>query len=165
GDTGRFMYAETTPATLKAAYELAATGIDITEIAMNISTVTLEQAKLQNSVIDLLHVDPCGAAYAVVTQQQLHKLGINEDQASATIGTPGRIKGIIAWNIFVEKADGTYRVHYRSKGPIINQLAEQHNGGGHALASGANAVDMKEVEQIFAEVVEVTKKYNENANE
>ena len=37
----------------------------------------------------------------------------------------------------------------------------KHDGGGHALASGANAKDMDEVKQVFDEVVEVTKKYNE----
>ncbi|NMB32071.1 MAG: bifunctional oligoribonuclease/PAP phosphatase NrnA, partial [Lactobacillus sp.] len=54
------------------------------------------------------------------------------------------------------------RVHYRSKGPVINELAAKHDGGGHALASGANAKDMDEVKQVFAEVVEVTKKYKED---
>ncbi|MBA1394672.1 bifunctional oligoribonuclease/PAP phosphatase NrnA, partial [Lactobacillus sp. XV13L] len=51
------------------------------------------------------------------------------------------------------------RVHYRSKGPVINELAAKHDGGGHALASGANAKDMDEVKQIFAELVQVTKEY------
>ena len=37
-----------------------------------------------------------------------------------------------------------------------------HDGGGHALAIGANAKDLDEVKQIFAEVVEVTKKYIED---
>ena len=73
--------------------------------------------------------------------------------------TRSRIKDVIAWNVFVEKPDGTYRVHYRSKGPVINELAAKHDGGGHALASGANAKDMDEVKQVFAELVEVTRKY------
>lgn len=65
-------------------------------------------------------------------------------------------------NVFVEKPDGTFRVHYRSKGPVINKLAAKHNGGGHDLASGANAKDMDEVKQIFAELVQVTKKYDKD---
>ena len=68
----------------------------------------------------------------------------------------------VTWNVFVEKPDGTFRVHYRSKGPVINELAAKHDGGGHALASGANAKDMDEVKQVFAEVVEVTKKFKED---
>ena len=162
GDTGRFMYPETSAHTFDVASQLANTGININEIARNISDVTFAQAKLQAAVLDYMTVDPSGAAYAVLTQKDLKELGVTDDQASVTISTPGRIKDIMAWNVFVEKPDGTYRVHYRSKGPVINQLAEKHDGGGHALASGANAKDMDEVKQIFEEVVEVTKKYNED---
>lgn len=161
GDTGRFMYPETSAHTFDVVAQLTRTGININEIARNISDVTFAQAKLQAAVLDYMTVDPCGAAYAVLMQKDLKKLGITDDQASVTVSTPGRIKDIKAWNVFVEKPDGTFRVHYRSKGPVINKLAEKHNGGGHALASGANAKDLDEVKQIFAEVVEVTKKYNE----
>lgn len=158
GDTGRFMYPETSAHTFEVAKQLAATGINITEIARNISDVTFAQAKLQASVMEKMIVED-SAAYAVLTQADLKKLGVTDDQASVTVSTPGRIKDILAWNVFVEKPDGTFRVHYRSKGPVINQLAEKHDGGGHALASGANAKDMAEVKEIFAEVVEVTKEY------
>ena len=161
GDTGRFMYPETTDHTFKIAAKLAATGININEIARNISDVTFQQAKLQAEVLEYMKVDASGAAYAILTQDTLHKLGVDSDQASCTVSTPGRIKDIIAWNVFVEKQDGTYRVHYRSKGPVINELAAKHDGGGHALASGANAKDMAEVKQIFAELVQVTKEYQE----
>ena len=161
GDSGRFMYPETSVHTFEVAAKLANTGIDLTQIARNISDVTFAQAKLQAAVLDYMTVDPCGAAYAVLMQADLKKLGISDDQANVAVSTPGRIKDVLAWNVFVEKPDGTFRVHYRSKGPVINHLAEKHNGGGHALASGANAKDLEEVKQIFAEVVEVTKKFNE----
>lgn len=161
GDTGRFMYPETSAHTFAIAQQLAATGIDITKIARNISDVTFAQAKLQAAVLDYMTIDSCGAAYAVLMQKDLKKMGVSNEEAAVTVSTPGRIKDIKVWNIFIEKPDGTFRVHYRSKGPIINQLAEKHNGGGHALASGANAKDMTEVKQIFAEVVNVTKKYEE----
>lgn len=161
GDTGRFMYPETSAHTFKVVAQLAETGINITEIARNISDVTFAQAKLQAAVLDYMTVDKSGAAYAVLTQDELKKLGVSFEQTSVTVSTPGRIKDIIAWNVFVQKPDGTYRVHYRSKGPVINHLAEKHDGGGHALASGANAKDMDEVKQIFAELIDVTKKYKE----
>ncbi|WEV40988.1 bifunctional oligoribonuclease/PAP phosphatase NrnA [Lactobacillus sp. ESL0681] len=162
GDTGRFMYPETTEHTFNVVAKLTATGININEIARQISDVTFEQAKLQAVVLDYMEADPSGAAYAVLSQATLAKLGVDFEQASCTVSTPGRIKDIIAWNVFVEKPDGTYRVHYRSKGPVINELAAKHDGGGHALASGANAKDLTEVKQIFAELVQVTKEYQKN---
>lgn len=160
GDTGRFMYPETSAKTFEIVAQLAKTGININEIARNISDVTFEQAKLQAKAMEEMIVDPSGAAYAVLSQQDLKDLGVTGDQASVTVSTPGRIKDVIAWNVFVEKPDGTYRVHYRSKGPVINKLAAKHDGGGHALASGANAKDMDEVKQVFKELVEVVRDYN-----
>lgn len=161
GDTGRFMYPETTAHTLEIAAMLAKTGIDLTQIARNISDVTFKQAKLQSSVLDYMTVDKSGAAYAVLTQADLKKMGVTTEEASVTVSTPGRIKDILTWSVIVELEDGTYRVHYRSKGPVINGLAAKHNGGGHALASGAKAKDEAEIKQIFAELIDVTNKYKE----
>lgn len=161
GDTGRFMYPETTAHTFEIAAMLAKTGIDLTQIARNISDVTFKQAKLQSSVLDYMTVDKSGAAYAVLTQADLKKMGVTTEEASVTVSTPGRIKDILTWCVIVELEDGTYRVHYRSKGPVINELAAKHNGGGHALASGAKAKDEAEIKQIFAELIDVTNKYKE----
>lgn len=161
GDTGRFMYPETTAHTFEIAAMLAKTGIDLTQIARNISDVTFKQAKLQSSVLDYMTVDKSGAAYAVLTQADLKKMGVTTEEASVTVSTPGRIKDILTWSVIVELEDGTYRVHYRSKGPVINGLAAKHNGGGHALASGAKAKDEAEIKQIFAELIDVTNKYKE----
>lgn len=162
GDTGRFLFNSTSSETFKIASELVATGIDHTKISQNIQEVTLEQARLQNKVFDLMHVDPSGAAYIMVTQDQMKELGINFEQAKAVVGGPGRVKDIKAWVSFTEKPDGSYRVSYRSKGPIVNELAKKHHGGGHALASGADAKDMAEVKQIFDELVQTTKEYEGN---
>lgn len=161
GDTGRFMYPETTAHTFEIAAMLAKTGIDLTQIARNISDVTFKQAKLQSSVLDYMTVDKSGAAYAVLTQADLKKMGVTTEEASVTVSTPGRIKDILTWSVIVELEDGTYRVHYRSKDPVINGLAAKHNGGGHALASGAKAKDEAEIKQIFAELIDVTNKYKE----
>ena len=161
GDTGRFMYPETSAHTFDVAAELTKTGINITDIAREIADVTFDEAKLQALAMDKMEINPVGAAYTILMQDDLKKMGLTDDQANVAVSTPGRIKDVLAWNVFVEKPDGSFRVHYRSKGPVINHLAEKHDGGGHALASGANAKDMDEVKQVFDEVVEVTKKYNE----
>ena len=114
GDTGRFMYPETSTHTFLVVAKLAATGININEIARNISDVTFAQAKLQAEVLEYMKVDASGAAYAILTQDTLTKLEIDFNEASCTVSTPGRIKDIIAWNVFVEKPVNTFRVHYRS---------------------------------------------------
>ncbi|MCW1085671.1 DHH family phosphoesterase, partial [Streptococcus anginosus] len=89
---------ETTAHTFEIAAMLAKTGIDLTQIARNISDVTFKQAKLQSSVLDYMTVDKSGAAYAVLTQADLKKMGVTTEEASVTVSTPGRIKDILTWS-------------------------------------------------------------------
>ena len=53
----------------------------------------------------------------------------------------------------------------RSKGPIVNDLAKKHNGGGHPLASGADARNIQEVKDIFAELINATNEWLKETNE
>lgn len=163
GDTGRFMYDATSAHTFEVVSNLLKTGIDIAKIARKESEVTFAQAKLQSLAIEKMQLDESGSvAVTVISQDELKSLGLTQPDAHVAVSSPGRIKGIIAWLVIVEKEDGTYRVHYRSKGPHIHKLAEAHDGGGHELASGASAKDQVEIDQIFAELVQVTKEYKED---
>lgn len=40
----------------------------------------------------------------------------------------------------------------RSKVTPINEIAKRHDGGGHALASGANSYSLEENQQIWQEL-------------
>ena len=69
------------------------------------------------------------------------------------------IDEILAWGIFVQQPEGYYRVRMRSKGPVINEIAKRHHGGGHPLASGANAKDLEEVALIYQEIQAAIKEF------
>ncbi|MDO1605902.1 bifunctional oligoribonuclease/PAP phosphatase NrnA [Lactobacillus sp. YT155] len=161
GDTGRFMYDSTSAHTFAIASHLMELKADLPRINQRLSEVTLQQAKLQSSVYDYLQIDDSGAAWAIITQADLQKLGVTTEQAHAVVSTPGRLKGVVSWVIAVEKQapETGFRIHYRSKGPVINTLAMKHDGGGHMLASGANAADEQEVQTIVSELIEVVKNY------
>ena len=64
---------------------------------------------------------------------------------------------------FVEQPEGYYRVRMRSKGPVINEIAKRHHGGGHPLASGANAADLEEVAAIYQEIQTAVSAFREQA--
>ncbi|MGR3742086.1 DHH family phosphoesterase [Companilactobacillus sp. DQM5] len=161
GDTGRFMYDATSSHTFEVASELLNLGVDLPKINQKLSEVTLQQAKLQSSVYDYLTIDKSGAAWAIITQENLKKLDVTMEQAHAVVSSPGRLKGVVSWIIAVEKKipETGFRIHYRSKGPIINTLAMNHDGGGHPLASGANAKDEEEVKQIINELIQAVKDF------
>ena len=161
GDTGRFLYPSTTQHTMEVGGRFIALGVDTASINNKMNEITLQQAKLQGVLFDNLQIDESGAAYAVIDLNLMKKLGINQEQANSVVSTPGRLKEVCSWMEAVQKDDGTFRMHLRSQGPIINELAKKHDGGGHPLASGATAKDLDEVKQMFEELKNIVAEYNQ----
>lgn len=161
GDTGRFMFNSTSPHTMECAAQMMTFDIHHDKLNQKMNEITLEQAKLQGYLFDQLQVNDQQVAYLVVDRATQARLHVEPQQVHSIVGTPGRLKGVLTWVIFVQQADDTYRVHFRSKGPIINELAKQHDGGGHPLASGAKAADQAEIDTIIAELSALAAQYTE----
>lgn len=155
GDTGRFLYPATSAHTFAVASELLATGIDAAAVSRHDSELSRGIGRLMGDVLNQLTIDQDGAASYVVTQKRLHELNVSTEAVHDLVSTPGRLADVIAWQIFVETPAGDYRVHLRSKGPVINELAKQHRGGGHELASGATAANLDEVEEMIHQLATI----------
>ncbi|MFD0897065.1 DHH family phosphoesterase [Loigolactobacillus binensis] len=155
GDTGRFMFANTSPHTLNVAAELIKADFDASLINRNLDTLTPEQARLSAYVLEHMTILPSGAAYVVLSTATLAALKVSVAQAHAVVSLPGKIAAVTVWSVLVEQAPDNYRVHLRSKGPIINELAKAHDGGGHPLASGARAYSDAEVQTIIHELDQI----------
>lgn len=158
GDTGRFLYPATSAKTFRIAADLVSYGFAHSQVSQHMNEVTLEQAKLQSFVFENIKI-VAHSGCVVITQPLLKQMGITEEQAKAVVSTPGHLKGCKAWILAVEQPDGHYRLHLRSKGPVINGLAKQHHGGGHDLASGAKAFDEAEIQTAFEQLQELMAAY------
>lgn len=152
GDTGRFLYPATTAHTLRVASELITYDFDAAQLNRELEQISMAVAKLAGYVYQQIEVDEHGAAKVVLPQRLLKEYGIDDAQTAAIVALPGVIDTVLAWGIFVEQPEGYYRVRLRSKGPTINEIAKKHHGGGHPLASGANAKDEIEVAEIYQEI-------------
>ncbi|WP_129045290.1 DHH family phosphoesterase [Companilactobacillus metriopterae] len=159
GDTGRFLYPATTSHTLQTAGKFLDLGLDTSSINQKMNEITIAQAKLQSEVFNVIKIDPSGAALVIIDKEMMSKIGLNQEQANSAVSTPGRLKEVTSWVEAVEKDDGTFRMHFRSQGPVINEIAKLHDGGGHPLASGANAKDRNEIDQIFKELIAAVNEY------
>ncbi len=158
GDTGRFLYPATTAKTLEMASYLRQFDFDFASLTRQMDTFSLKIAKLQAYVFEHLEVDPTGAARVFISQEILKRYQVTDAESSAIVGSPGKIDSVKAWGIFVQQADGHYRVRLRSKSAVINTIAKRHDGGGHPLASGANSYSSAENEAIFNELKEAVQK-------
>ena len=159
GDTGRFLYPATTATTLRLAAELLDYGFDAPKINRQLDQVSRSVARLSGYVYENIEIDEIGAGKVILSQELQQRFGVVDSETSAVVSLPGKIDEVMAWAIFVEQPEGYYRVRMRSKGPVINEIAKRHHGGGHPLASGANAKDLEEVAVIYQEIQAAIKKF------
>ena len=157
GDTGRFLFPATSARTLRIASQLREYDFDYAALTRHMDTISYKIARLQGYIYDHLEVDENGAARVILTQETLKKYEVTDAETAAIVGAPGRIDTVSLWGIFVEQADGHYRVRLRSKFVPINEVAKEHDGGGHPLASGANSYSLEENKLIYQKLKNLLK--------
>jgi len=158
GDTGRFQFPSTTVKTFKIAGELITYNFDRNQIFDGMYEMEQKLLNLQGYIYQNFKMDEYGAAHIKLTKELLAEFNVVPSEASLLVGCLGSVKGICAWVVFIEEAD-QIRVRLRSKGPIINTLAKEFNGGGHPLASGATAYTWEEAERVITRLQEICKAY------
>lgn len=160
-DTNRFLYNATSRHTMEIAGKLMDYDFDHTQLNDEMNCLSAKEAKLIGYTMSHIKILASGAAYIVFSHDVLKEMDMTSDETNAVVAIPRNLEHVLAWIIFVEESDGNYRARIRSKGPIINQLAAAHHGGGHQLASGANAYSTEEIKQMVDEldrlVVDYTK--------
>lgn len=162
GDTGRFLYPATTSHTMEIAAQLMTFGFDAAKLNRQIDQISREVARLSGYLYQNIEVDENGAARIILTKELMDEFGLKDADTAGIVPLPGVIEEVLAWAIFVQQPEGYYRVRLRSKGPIINQLAKEHGGGGHPLASGANAKNSAETQEIYDEIKLLCREYKSN---
>ncbi|MCL1695249.1 MULTISPECIES: bifunctional oligoribonuclease/PAP phosphatase NrnA [unclassified Lysinibacillus] len=158
GDTGRFQFPSTTVKTFKIAGELITYNFDRNQIFDGMYEMEQKLLNLQGYIYQNFKMDEYGAAHIKLTKELLTEFNVVPSEASLLVGCLGSVKDICAWVVFIEEVD-QIRVRLRSKGPIINTLAKEFNGGGHPLASGATAYSWEEAERVITRLQEICKSY------
>lgn len=148
GDTGRFLYDNTSKTTLRVASELKKFDFDATSMMNELSKTSYNQFKFTGYLIDHAVLNEHGLLYAIVSKEALEKYDVTAGEASLLVNVFRDIEDVKVWFIAIEE-DGFYRVRLRSKKIVINDVADYYGGGGHPLASGVRASSMKRIEAII----------------
>ena len=164
GDTERFLHSYTTTKTFElVSYIIKETGIEFTKLYENMYLRTLEELRFECYVIEHLTLTENGFGYLKVEQNILDKYGIDAATATNKVNNLTYIDKMYSWALFVyDKANDNIRCSIRSRGPIINEVAARHNGGGHMYASGARVKTFEEADLLIKDLDETCKKYLEN---
>ena len=76
------------------------------------------------------------------------------------------IKEVLVWATITEDVKNSqYRISIRSRGPSINKIAEEFNGGGHKFASGVRTKTLDEALNVMKKLDKELELYNKSLSE
>lgn len=156
GDTGRFLFNNTTPSTHRRAALLLQKEIQAQKLIEQMDEMPLSLMRFQGVVLQKFELLEGGVGHMRVTKDLLETWGLTAQEASTLVNSFAGLRGLKAWVFFIEEPD-QIRVRLRSKGPVINKLAERYNGGGHPMASGASVYSWEACDTLLGELIEICK--------
>lgn len=162
-DTERFLYKYTTPKTFKIVAKLIEkTGIDITELYPQFYNRSLTEIRFYAYLMANIQVTDNKFGYLKIDDDILEEYGVDAATAGNMINNFNNIEEIVAWAFFShDKLNNNVRGSIRSRGPVINEIAADFGGGGHALASGVKLPSFERADELIDALDEACRKYNE----
>lgn len=158
GDTGRFLFASTTPKTFRYAADLITYPFDFTAIYENLYRTKENIARLEGYILEHYRLESSGMSSITLTKDILDAYQITPIETSQLVNVLANIAGIKAWVMFIEE-EKAIRVRLRSKGPVINTVAMKYNGGGHPMAAGAEVGSWEEADAVSRDLNAVCQAY------
>lgn len=138
-DTGGFMYANTTPKTMRIEAILLEKGAENVKINTKLfSTNSYSKLMLMKEAIESLEVHAEGKVACIsLTRAQISKYGANDDECEGLISIPRSLENVNVAFFAREKSPGEIKVSMRSDGLIdVSEICAMNNGGGHKMAAG-----------------------------
>lgn len=165
-DSNRFLFNTCTERTFRLVSEyLKRYQFDIKELYQNMYLRPLNEVRLEGYISENMTVTDNGVAYIDITNDIINKYKVDSAAAGNLINNFNFIEEVLVWATITEDLkSGLIRVSIRSRGPIINTVAEKYHGGGHQMASGARVETFEEAHQIINELDRVSAKYIKENN-
>lgn len=159
GDTGRFLFPSSTKKTFQHAAELVTYDFDRPGLYDGLYSIKANIARLRGYILQHFELSHSGMSTVKLTKELLDEYGVSPMDTGQLVGVLGDIEGIKAWVLFIEEED-LVRVRLRSKGPVVNEIANKYNGGGHPMASGASVSTWEETESVIKDLDEACLNYD-----
>ncbi len=163
-DTGRFRFRSVNSDTFKSVAYLLDYGIDFVDILNKLSVKSENLLKLQGYVLLNFEKTPNGVAYIKMTTDLIEEFDVSLEEATSLVNELSTLEDCPVWMLFAEYDENFVRARMRSKGPAIDKLANKYDGGGHALACGANLGTWDKTEAILKDADELVKEYKASQN-
>lgn len=165
-DTNRFLF-NSNPTTLRIIAELIEKyHLDIEDLYQKLYLRPLNEIKLQGYISQNMVVTENKLAYTIITNDVMTEYGVDASSAGNLINNFNNIEEVLVWvTVSEDLKNNIVKFNIRSRGPIINTVAEKYKGGGHQFASGARLSSMDEVMPFIKDLDKVCKEYIESQGE
>ena len=162
-DTNRFLYSYTTEKTFALVSKLLKEQkIDTDKIYNNLYMRPIKELRFQGYISENLKLTLNGVGHLLITEDKMHEYNIDVATAGNMINNFNYIDEILVWVLFsIDSINNNIRVSIRSRGPVINTVAQSFGGGGHAYASGIKVKTYEETEAIVEALDKVCNEYKE----
>lgn len=160
-DSDRFLLSYTTPKTFKLVTKLIEDfNLEISKLYDLLYIRPINEVKFQSYIALNMIITENNFGYIKLNKKIIDEFGVDSSSASNMINNFNYIKELYCWafSSFDEKNE-IYKINIRSRGPIINDVAQKYNGGGHIFASGARIKEENEVDMLFKDLDERTAQY------
>ncbi|MBM6798660.1 bifunctional oligoribonuclease/PAP phosphatase NrnA [Coprobacillus cateniformis] len=154
GDSNRFMYSSTSSKTFEAASYLLDAGINIEQLYQKLYMRKKSDLEVTKFIYNHYQEDS-GVAWYYLSTEDLIQLDISREQGSNYVNTLANIEEFQVWLAVTQNdIDHNYRVSIRSRGIVVNEIANEFHGGGHMYASGATLSSLDELEVLVGKLKE-----------
>lgn len=160
-DSDRFLLSYTTPKTFKLVTRLIEDfNLEISKLYDLLYIRPINEVKFQSYIALNMIITENNFGYIKLNKKIIDEFEVDSSSASNMINNFNYIKELYCWafSSFDEKNE-IHKINIRSRGPIINDVAQKYNGGGHIFASGARIKEENEVDMLFKDLDERTAQY------
>lgn len=164
-DSDRFLLSYTSPKTFKIVTRLIEEyQLEISNLYNNLYTRPLNEVRFQSYIALNMTVTENNFGYIKLDKKIIEEFKVDSSAASNMVNNFNFIKELYCWafSSYDEKND-IYKINIRSRGPVINEVAQKYNGGGHIYASGARIKTIEDVDKLFNDLDLKTKEYKEQS--
>lgn len=166
-DSNRFLYDNCRPKTFDlVSYYLNEYKFKLSDIYQTMYLRPLKEVRLEGYIATNMEITKHGVGYIKVTDEIINKYNVDSASSGNLVNNFNFIDEILVWTTITEDIKNEIiRISIRSRGPIINDVAEKFNGGGHALASGAKVESFEVAMNLIKELDNRVKEYLKESGE
>lgn len=165
-DTNRFLFNNSGSDTFSVVSEMIKDyNLDITKVYMNLYKRPMSEIRLFGYMASNMKISDNGVGCIRVTDEILNKYEVDAATSGNLINEFNSVEELLVWITATEDVkNNVIRVSIRSRGPVINKVAEKFGGGGHALASGVKLPSFLEVDDLIKNLDTLCKQYIESSD-